>query len=471
MPVKTRSQENLNSTTTRQPRAEKHKRGVGGVVARVQQSRTPNTKRAASQNSPPTTPVSQTANPPCTPASGKSNTSSSPRSEINPEIQKELCEDIESEGGIDLFIGNDHRLAKVLDTLIAVDPLKRELYGSSGGENTKNHRNRIRQKVLRWQHLHKQGKYDKKVLSRFGIVAAKHRKQPTLQEQEEHESIVSNSFSKLSLRDSDSSSQASGNSKKSSSSSSESSSPGSFFPSPEVPARPPPERITTVAMDDDDIKPTPIMVNTEVPWKNGPFIITPVKDIEGTDGMSYFNGFAIFLKINPLWMTESKHEEEYFEARVLHDKNGKNIVLVKAPVADFVILNETEKFEDQTALSSRLSNALFNMQNDYAEQREENNGRDLFQLFALQFPHEYELSSSVINDDAGKNEELTFSIDQVSNDCAHADIEFNNKDTWIVWEVARVDVRAEKKTKREKKQSKGLSAIKKKGTRMSGQSP
>jgi hypothetical protein len=240
--------------------------------------------------------------------------------------------------------------------------------------------------------------------------------------------------------------------------------------SPEVPAKPPREHITTITIDNGDINPTPIMVNTEVPWKNGPFIITPMKDIEGTDGKSYFNGFSIFLKINPLWMTGSNHEEEYFEARVLHDKHGKSVVLLKAPVADFVILNETEKFQDQTTFPSRLSNALFNMQNDYAEQREENSGRDLFQLFALQFPHEYELSSSVINEDAGINEELAFSIDQVANDCTHPGIEFTNKDTWVVWEVARVDVRAEKKTKREKKQSKGLTAIKKKGTLMSGKS-
>lgn len=464
MPVKTRRQAKSQSTpasTTRVgARAEPRKRGSAAFQTTT---RTLDTKKAVGQKSPPapTTPQRKpTSCLPLTPASLKSTNSSSSRTALDPEVQKELCEDIESAGGIAIFVGSDHRLSKLLNKLVDNDPLKKELYGSSGTDSTSaNHRKRIRAKVFHWQSLFKEGKYEQKVLGRFAVVAHKYREQSTLVQ--ETSSLVQ-SFADFSIRDSASVLETS-QSNKSSSSSTDSSLHGSFFPPSEVPVTHPPEQITVTIMSGSGIEnPTPIVVDTEVPWKNGPFIIVPVKDMVGIDGTSFYNGFCIMLKINPRWMTESKHEGDYFEARLLEDKKGRNHVLVKVPVGDFVMLNETEAFSN--AIPDYLSNALFNMQNIYEEQREENDGRDIFEYFVLKFPHEYELSASVINDDAGKGEELKFNLEQVPNVCDHdSSFAFQNKDTWYFWQVARVDVKAEKKAKREKKQSKGLAAINKRG--------
>eukprot|EP00980_Cylindrotheca_fusiformis_P016650 scaffold4993_cov73-Cylindrotheca_fusiformis.AAC.2 len=435
----------------------------------------------------PTTPKrSKTTTPLLTPGSAKSNSSSSSRTELDPEIQRELCEDIESEGGIELFAGKDHRLASLLDKKVKNDPLKREIYGDSTTGAVDLRRRKVRRKVHHWKQLFGEGNYDKKVLARFGVIAHRHRGQLSAPKNTSPFSLEK-SLATLSIsraNDSQSSSQEeSDNDSRDSSTDSTSlqgceSPTGSFFSlapaahQAQLPPRPPAARTekdqqrtlfqaaTTMSYYGEEFAadPTPIIVNTEIPWKNGPFVILPVKDV------------------NPRWLTEPRAaEEEYFQAQVWEDKNGDtNQIVIKIPVGDYVALKDTtEQFSaPNVSIPQYLIDSLFNMQNVYEEMREENNRRDSFQHYVLQFPHHYKLSTSVLipeDDQAGDagvvrgREELQFTMQQIANNASHHTLNFQSTDTWIVWEVARVDVKAEKKAKREKKQSKGLVALQKMG--------
>jgi hypothetical protein len=109
-----------------------------------------------------------------TPTSGVSTGSSSSKG-YNSKLDflwKELCEDIEANGGIRKFSDPHHKyLGNFLDKLIQKDPKKRELYHLPHTPR----RQQIRKKIWDWGQLLIAKTY-KNVLSRYGVKEFKYRR-------------------------------------------------------------------------------------------------------------------------------------------------------------------------------------------------------------------------------------------------------------------------------------------------------
>ena len=118
-------------------------------------------------------------------------TSTSNRKELTEHLWRQLAEDIEAEGGISAFVGSSQKLASLLNQ-------RPGLYGNRGDEI----REPIRKKVYRWQQFNKENTYANKVLSKYQVKSAFHRKQEELQKRKslssggkknETKSVVQNS--------------------------------------------------------------------------------------------------------------------------------------------------------------------------------------------------------------------------------------------------------------------------------------
>ena len=113
------------------------------------------------------------------------------RKEFTEHLWRQLAEDIEAEGGIAAFVGSSQKLAFLLNQ-------RPDLYGNRGDEI----REPIRKKVYRWQQFNKENTYANKVLSKYQVKSAFHRKQEELQKRKslssggkknETKSVVQNS--------------------------------------------------------------------------------------------------------------------------------------------------------------------------------------------------------------------------------------------------------------------------------------
>ena len=88
----------------------------------------------------------------------------------------QLAQDIEEAGGIEKCIGRDHHLF----TNILSRPDRCSLYKPPSNPK---YSEKLQKKVAEWQQLYKNGKYEKEVLSRYGVQAFKHQRQSTPQPQ------------------------------------------------------------------------------------------------------------------------------------------------------------------------------------------------------------------------------------------------------------------------------------------------
>lgn len=87
-------------------------------------------------------------------------------------IQKLLCEDIEAHGGIGALVGTEERsLHHLLNYLCETDGLRKSLYKEPGDPI----RRQIQNKACLWKRHWNSGIYEKKVLSKLGVVAAANR--------------------------------------------------------------------------------------------------------------------------------------------------------------------------------------------------------------------------------------------------------------------------------------------------------
>ena len=89
-------------------------------------------------------------------------TSSTSRTPLPLNVQKQLAEDIESEGGIRLFAGSGSSDLHLLERLCNT---REDTYGVRGDPL----RRKIQQKVYRWANSDKKGQYQKKVLDKLGV--------------------------------------------------------------------------------------------------------------------------------------------------------------------------------------------------------------------------------------------------------------------------------------------------------------
>ena len=89
-------------------------------------------------------------------------TEESKRNRLPAHVQKVLAEDIEADGGIKNLIGSTHGLSNLLDKRLKFTD---NPYGNQGDPL----RQRVQQKVYKWQQLHKEGAYIEKVLNKLEI--------------------------------------------------------------------------------------------------------------------------------------------------------------------------------------------------------------------------------------------------------------------------------------------------------------
>jgi hypothetical protein len=90
-------------------------------------------------------------------------TADSKRQRLPAHVQKLLAEDIEANGGISKLKGSSQALALLLDRKQGAD----NPYGRRGDHI----RQRLQQKVCKWQQLQKQGKYSDEVLNTLGVTS------------------------------------------------------------------------------------------------------------------------------------------------------------------------------------------------------------------------------------------------------------------------------------------------------------
>jgi len=90
------------------------------------------------------------------------------RNRLPRHVEKQLCEDIEAYGGIQVHIDTKHTLKALLNHLVDTDANRLTIYKKQRDP----FRRILQQKVRRWQDFHKNGEYEKKVLAVLGVVAA-----------------------------------------------------------------------------------------------------------------------------------------------------------------------------------------------------------------------------------------------------------------------------------------------------------
>jgi hypothetical protein len=126
---------------------------------------------AASYSSPP--PVSQprAAETPSSAGSVASIASPNGKDPLPVHVQKQLCEDIEAHGGIATLADKTNTLHNLLNHLCESDGLRRSLYKATGDPV----RRQLQNKVYSWQRYLNENTYEKKVLLKFGVIAAANR--------------------------------------------------------------------------------------------------------------------------------------------------------------------------------------------------------------------------------------------------------------------------------------------------------
>jgi hypothetical protein len=206
-----------------------------------------------------------------------------------------------------------------------------------------------------------------------------------------------------------------------------------------------------------------IHVDASHPTSNVPFLVFPVKDIEGVDGKSYYEGFAIFYQVDMRWIKENEEEDPY-TGRVF----GSNLLQFKCPAWPYSFLTMHDEIESQ--VPKNVLDTIEHSQHNYAE----NPKSSKFKTFMLEFPGGLELASKPIYLEAGENEDLE--MDLIDLECDRMDgSSSTSSEMWGCWVVARTDTEFAKRGKVNVQEKKSKAALlleklakKKAGTRPPG---
>ena len=311
-------------------------------------------------------------------------------------VEKQLAEDIESTGGIKAYIGGHHLLARI------VFDNNKELYGGPGDLL----RRKLTKKVTAWKKYHEEGRYEQKVLSKFGVKAARFRRN------NDNDEYVPTDFSD----------NSSGEDKKSPSvPSHQLKSPATKLRKRKPPAEEPPKVIEAKIesnMTDDDINermanlnltaprspsaPTPrntqrIIVNVDRPEDNGEVMVLPTSNIPGIDKKSYYEGYFMIMGMDSRHIIDDSTKDHY-KGRVFTN----NSVLLSKPSFSYPLENDRDEYE--ALLPPHLLDAVDNAVHGFNENRQARFYRHLL----LEFPHGHDFTSKDIYEDAGDDEELDF---------------------------------------------------------------
>ena len=441
--------------------------------------------------------------------SAASVSSSRSRAGLSLHMQKQLARDIEAAGGIKVFIGKgEHKLCELLNK-------REELYGKRADPI----RSIIGKKVCRWQLLENQGQHVEKVLNRFKISSyfmqqaeARDKLKTTIKKQQQKTNAKRKNLGENS---SFASSSSSGSSSDSSSSSSNTTIgkkvaasaqklppvedfPPLFIEAPtakttaieakqstpkpknlSIQSFPPPPaeaNMNPAASPRSPGIPLPrdtgegfancchfflfmhaspisfycfaalITVNIDRPEANREAFVFPLKQIDGVKLGADYCGCYIMIPMDVRFVLDDQTVEHY-KARLF----ANNQVLLTVPSWDYSPLYNRDEIVNE--VDANVTDAM----DDARHAHEENKSTRRWKHLLLEFPGGHELSSKLIYDLAGEDEELDLEI--VPFHCSHpsAPNVFNTHHC-AAWKVARSDVRASKRGKVEHEENKSKAA-------------
>jgi hypothetical protein len=188
-------------------------------------------------------------------------------------------------------------------------------------------------------------------------------------------------------------------------------------------------------------------VNIDRPEANREVFVFPLKNIDGVKSGTDCHGCCIVILMDVRFVLDDQTVKHY-KARLF----ANNQVLLTVPSWDDSPLYNQDETVNQ--VDSNVTDAM----DDARHAHEKNKAtRRCWNHLLLEFPAGHELSSKLIYEDAGDDEELEFEI--VPFHCSHAPAPtvFNTHHC-AAWMVARSDVRASKRGKVEHKENKSKAA-------------
>jgi hypothetical protein len=140
-------------------------------------------------------------------------------------------------------------------------------------------------------------------------------------------------------------------------------------------------------------------VNTDKPEGNREAFVFPLKDMVGVKkGASYY-GYFIMIPMDVRYILDDQTVEHY-KARLF----GNNKVLLTIPSWDYCPLYNRDEIAHQ--VDSNVTDAMDDARHAYEENKASRQWKNLL----LEFPAGHVLSSKLIHNDAGDDEELELEI-------------------------------------------------------------
>jgi hypothetical protein len=194
-----------------------------------------------------------------------------------------------------------------------------------------------------------------------------------------------------------------------------------------------------------------IEVNTERPELNGgEVLVYPTSSIPGIDGKSHYHGFSIMLQMDPRWMMDDT-EADCYTARVFTD----NSILIKKPAWPWSPLGARDQYVGSFNASAVA--AMDNAIHDYAAHKQESKFKFILLVFKNKEgkKRDMSLSTKEIFADSGDDEELEAQMMLSKHPRADGG---TNEEGWGGFQVARLDIKPEKRGKLQMTQKKSKAA-------------
>jgi hypothetical protein len=193
-----------------------------------------------------------------------------------------------------------------------------------------------------------------------------------------------------------------------------------------------------------------ITVNLNRPERNRKVLVFPMKDIDGLDPGTQFTGYYIMYQIDIRHIADDA-SVEFYKGRVF----TSNSVLLRLPSWPYSVLHN----RDEIALSVNATacGALDDARHSFAQEKAAREWKYL----VLDFPSDHQLSSKVIYDEAGDDEELELEIIPIQYTHKNIIKKGLGSQHWESWKVVRTDVKVHKRGKLEvkSKQSKAAALL------------
>jgi hypothetical protein len=187
-----------------------------------------------------------------------------------------------------------------------------------------------------------------------------------------------------------------------------------------------------------------IIVNVDRPEANREVQIFPLQHIQGVNQGTYYYGYYIMMQIDMRFIIDDD-ATDHWKARVY----SRNEILLTMPAIDYTITYNRDQFVK--AVGVNITDAM----DDARHAFEDNKASRMYKHLLLEFPNGHSFSSKEIYDKAGEDEELELSLIPVM--AQHKALP-DTTQLFAAWTVARVDLKANKRGKVDRKEHKSKAA-------------